>query len=51
MNPKTNNKNQFSINPFKLMKDETHSYSILSNMVHSINEEQCSIYDDIMCGK
>jgi hypothetical protein len=35
----------------KLMKDEIHSYSIFSNMVCFLNEEQHSIYDDIMYRK
>jgi hypothetical protein len=46
---KRNNKNQISINPLP-MKDEIHSYSIFE-MVHCLNEKQCSNFNDIMYKK
>jgi hypothetical protein len=33
------------------MKDEIHSHTTFSNIVYSLNEEQCSIFYDIMYRK
>jgi hypothetical protein len=33
------------------MKDEIHSYATFSNIVCSLNEQQCSIFYDIMYRK
>jgi len=50
MNPKANN-NQFSIDSLRLLKDKIHPYSIFSSMVHSLNEKQCVLFDDIFYKK
>jgi hypothetical protein len=47
---KTKN-NQFSIDSLQLLKNEIHLYSIFPSMVHSLNEKQLVLFDDILYKK